>query len=88
MAYPGPYEIYKRYDLARGEEVYSRIAAFDHEPTRTEISDAYSGRVRKEESAPTGIWYVHDIHHKPWNVILMANSGCFCIYRSWNTTIL
>ncbi|KAG0599238.1 hypothetical protein M758_12G137500 [Ceratodon purpureus] len=56
MAYPGPYEIYKRFDLPRGDEIYSLIASFDHEPSRSEISDAYSGRIRKDESAPTGIW--------------------------------
>lgn len=65
MAYPGPYEIYKRYDLARGEEQYSPIASFDHAPTRGEISDAYSGRLTKVESPQTGIWYVHYIHCKP-----------------------
>ncbi|XP_024362202.1 probable adenylate kinase 5, chloroplastic isoform X2 [Physcomitrium patens] len=56
MAYPGPYEIYRRFDLDRGVEVYKLIASFDHEPTRSEISDAYNGIVRTAQSAPTGIW--------------------------------
>lgn len=56
MAYPGPYEIYKRYDLLKGEENYALIASFDHPPSKEEISDAYSGRVRSEEPAPSGIW--------------------------------
>lgn len=39
MAYPGPYEIYKRYDLVKGEEKYALIASFDHpHPRRKSVT--------------------------------------------------
>lgn len=46
MSYPGPFEIYRRFDLGSGKEEYVPIATFEQEPTRSDISDAFSGRVQ------------------------------------------
>jgi hypothetical protein len=46
MSYPGPFEIYRRFDLSSGKEEYVPIATFEQEPTRSDISDAFSGRVK------------------------------------------
>ncbi|KAH8967000.1 hypothetical protein BDL97_03G054900 [Sphagnum fallax] len=56
MAYPGPYEVHKRFDTTPGHEEYSVIATFDHEPTRSDIGDALYGRLKKSEVAQTGFW--------------------------------
>jgi adenylate kinase len=46
MAYPGPYEVHKRFDTMPGHEEYSVVATFDHEPTRSDIGDALYGRLK------------------------------------------
>lgn len=46
MAYPNPYEIYKRVDLSNRKEEYILLDTFNEEPTRSEIGDAYYGRPR------------------------------------------
>lgn len=56
MVYLGLYEIYRRYDLVCGEEVYNLIVLFDYELIWVEISDVYSGKVKKEELVLIGIW--------------------------------
>ncbi|BBN00482.1 adenylate kinase [Marchantia polymorpha subsp. ruderalis] len=57
MAYPNPYEIYKRVDLSNRKEEYILLDTFNEEPTRSEIGDAYYGRPRKDKNAvPEGIW--------------------------------
>ncbi|KAL2652527.1 hypothetical protein R1flu_020655 [Riccia fluitans] len=57
MAYPNPYELYKRIDLGRGKEEYVLLDTFEEEPTLSEIGDAYYGRPRKDKNAaPEGVW--------------------------------
>lgn len=56
MAYPSQYEIYKRFDLESGKEKYELLGTFNEEPCSTDINDAFSGRVPREKTAPSGIW--------------------------------
>lgn len=56
MCYPYPYDLYKRIDTEYGKEKYVSIATFTEKPTSEQINDAFSGRLRKKESTPTGLW--------------------------------
>lgn len=56
MCYPYPYELSKRIDTEYGKEKYVSLATFTEKPTSEQINDAFSGRLRKKESTPTGFW--------------------------------
>lgn len=56
MSYPDPYELYIRVDTEQGKEEYVNVAKFMEKPTREEINDIFSGKSRKKESKPTGLW--------------------------------
>lgn len=56
MCYPYPYDLYKRIDTEYGKEKYVSLATFTEKPTSEQINDAFSGRLRKKESTPTGLW--------------------------------
>eukprot|EP00270_Netrium_digitus_P018851 TRINITY_DN7257_c0_g1_i2.p1 TRINITY_DN7257_c0_g1~~TRINITY_DN7257_c0_g1_i2.p1 ORF type:complete len:649 (-),score=216.76 TRINITY_DN7257_c0_g1_i2:222-2132(-) len=54
MAYPGPYQLYKREDVAQGKETYKFVDVFDTQPTSSEIADAFVGK-RKSKEEPRGL---------------------------------
>lgn len=56
MCYPYPYELFRRIDTENGKEKYVTLATFTEKPTSEQINDAFSGRIRKKESTPTGLW--------------------------------
>lgn len=46
MAYPHPYEVYKRFDLDDGKEKYELLGTFVDEPNGSDIRDVFEGRSR------------------------------------------
>ncbi|KAL9223928.1 hypothetical protein vseg_000012 [Gypsophila vaccaria] len=55
MAYPYPYEVYKRVDEEGGKERYAPLSTFEKQPTPDDINDAFLEKPRKEKSTG-GIW--------------------------------
>lgn len=46
MAYPNPYELYKRVDIEFKKEEYNLLSTFPERPTSDEMNDAFLGKPR------------------------------------------
>lgn len=55
MAFPGPFEVYKRVSTGLSTEEYTKVAEFDTEPSSADLGDAFRGRIKTGDS-PEGIW--------------------------------
>ncbi|CAN1182656.1 Adenylate kinase 5, chloroplastic [Linum perenne] len=56
MAYPYPYELFKRVDEEPGKEKYIPLDTFPEKPTSDEINNAFLGRTRDEAKKASGFW--------------------------------
>ncbi|XP_056693145.1 adenylate kinase 5, chloroplastic [Spinacia oleracea] len=55
MAYPFPYEVYKRVDEAPRKENYVILSTFEKKPTSDDINNAFLGKPREMKNT-SGIW--------------------------------
>ncbi|CAN0838562.1 Adenylate kinase 5, chloroplastic [Linum grandiflorum] len=58
MAYPYPYELFKRVDEEPGKEKYVALETFPEKPTSDDINNAFLGRTRTRDDAKkaSGFW--------------------------------
>ncbi|KAH9608074.1 hypothetical protein KSS87_016515 [Heliosperma pusillum] len=55
MAYPFPYEVYKRVDESPGKERYVMLSTFEKQPNPDELNDSFLDKPRKAKDT-SGIW--------------------------------